>query len=189
MGTLVTGVALGIAGSTTIGGIPHSLTGLFRAKVAGVEAAFFLMLTLAVLGWVLLQKMPLGRNIFFTGEAPTAAALAGIRVQALRAGSLITSAVLASLAGVMLVGQIGAASPTIASPYLLPAYAAAFLGATAFTPGRFNIWGTVWAVYLLAVGTVGFQLLGFSNWVTDVFNGGVLILAVAFSLIFARRRR
>lgn len=188
MGTLVTGGAIGLAGTTTIGGIPHKLTQIFQADVLGVEAAFFIMLGFAVIGWVLLQKMPLGRNIFFTGEAPTAAALAGIRVSALRVGSLVTSSVLASAAGVMLVGQIGAASPTIASPYLLPAYAAAFLGATAFTPGRFNIWGTLWAVYLLAVGTIGFQLLGFSSWVTDVFNGAVLILAVAFSRLFGRQR-
>jgi ribose transport system permease protein len=187
MGTLVTGVAIGLAGTTTIGGIPDGLTDPFRADVLGVEAAFFVMLAVAVIGWVLLQKMPLGRNIFFTGEAPTAAALAGIRVSALRVGSLITSSVLAACAGVMLVGQIGAASPTIAAPYLLPAYAAAFLGATAFTPGRFNVWGTLWAVYLLAVGTVGFQVLGFSSWVTDVFNGAVLIVAVAFSRLFGRK--
>jgi ribose transport system permease protein len=187
MGTLVTGVAIGLAGTTTIGGIPDGLTDVFRAHLFGVEAAFFLMLAVALVGWVLLQKMPLGRNIFFTGEAPTAAALAGIRVTALRVGSLITSSVLAACAGVMLVGQIGAASPAIAAPYLLPAYAAAFLGATAFTPGRFNVWGTLWAVYLLAVGTIGFQLLGFSSWVTDVFNGAVLILAVAFSRIFGRQ--
>ena len=188
MGTLVTGAALGLAGTATIGGIPDTLTGFFRADILGVEAAFFIMLAVAVIGWVLLQKMPLGRNIFFTGEASTAAALAGIRVNALRVGSLVASSVLASLAGVMLVGQIGAASPTVAGPYLLPAYAAAFLGATAFTPGRFNVWGTVWAVYLLAVGTIGFQLLGFSGWVTEVFNGAVLVLAVTFSKIFGRQR-
>lgn len=187
MGTLVTGAAIGLAGTTTIGGIPAGLTDVFRAHILEIEAAFFIMLAVAVIGWVLLQKMPLGRNIFFTGEAPTAAALAGVRVKALRVGSLVASSVLASLAGVMLVGQIGAASPTIAAPYLLPAYAAAFLGATAFTPGRFNIWGTLFAVYLLAVGTTGFQLLGLSSWVTDVFNGAVLILAVAFSRIFGRK--
>lgn len=188
MGTLVTGVAVGLAGTTTIGGVPKNLTTIFRANLVDVEAAFFIMLGIAIVGWIVLEKMPLGRNVFFTGEAPTAAALAGIRVNALRVGSLVASSVLASAAGVMLIGQIGAASPTIASPYLLPAYAAAFLGATAFSPGRFNIWGTLWSVYLLAVGTIGFQLLGASSWVTDVFNGAVLILAVAFSRLLGRQR-
>ncbi|WP_131105948.1 ABC transporter permease [Ornithinimicrobium sufpigmenti] len=188
MGTLVTGAALGVAGSTTIGGVPDSLTSVFRTRVLGVDAAFFIMLAIAVIGWIVLQKTPVGRNTYFVGQAPTAAALAGIKVPSLRVGALVTSSLLAALAGVMMLGQVGAASPGIASPYLLPAYAAGFLGATAFTPGRFNVWGTVFAVYLLAIGTVGFQLLGFSNWVTSVFNGSVLILAVTFSTIFAKRR-
>jgi ribose transport system permease protein len=42
-------------------------------------------------------------------------------------------------------------------------------------------------VYLLAVSTVGFQVLGLSSWITDVFNGAVLIVAVAFSRIFGRQ--
>lgn len=188
MGTLVTGAALGVAGSTTIGGVPESLTGLFRTRILGVDAAFYIMIAIAVIGWIVLQKTPVGRNTYFVGQAPTAAALAGIKVPSLRVGALVTSSLLAALAGVMMLGQVGAASPGIASPYLLPAYAAGFLGATAFTPGRFNVWGTVFAVYLLAIGTVGFQLLGFSNWVTSVFNGSVLILAVTFSTIFAKRR-
>ena len=189
MATLVQGAAIGFAGSTTIGGVPGSLTDFFQADLFGVELAFYCMLVLAVICYVVLQKMPLGRNLFFTGNARSAAALAGIQVTKLRAGALITSSVVGGFAGVMLIGQIGAASPTVAGPYLLPAYAAAFLGATAFTPGRFNVWGTIWAVYLLAVGTVGFQLLGFSNWVTDVFNGAILILAVGFALLFSGRGR
>ena len=188
MGTLVTGAALGVAGSTTIGGVPESLTGIFRTRILGVDAVFYIMIAIAIIGWIVLQKTPVGRNTYFVGQAPTAAALAGIKVPSLRVGALVTSSLLAALAGVMMLGQVGAASPGIAGPYLLPAYAAGFLGATAFTPGRFNVWGTVFAVYLLAIGTVGFQLLGFSNWVTSVFNGSVLILAVTFSTIFAKRR-
>lgn len=189
MGTLVGGAAIGFVGSTTIGGVPASLTNAFQVNLFGVEGAFYYMLAVAVVFYVLLQKMPLGRNLFFTGNARTAAALAGVQVNKLRIGALITSSLIGGLAGVMLIGQIGAASPSVAAPYLLPAYAAAFLGATAFTPGRFNVWGTLWAVYLLAVATVGFQLLGFSSWVTDVFNGAILILAVAFALFFSGRRR
>jgi ribose transport system permease protein len=107
----------------------------------------------------------------------------------LRVGVLVTAALLAGVAGVIFAGQTGAASPSIADPYLLPAYAAGFLGATAFTPGRFNVWGSLWAVYLLSVGTTGFQFLGLENWVIGFFNGGILILAVALSKFFARTRK
>jgi ribose transport system permease protein len=187
MGTLVEGAAIGFAGSTTIGGVPGSLTDFFQTNLFGIQRAFYCVLVLAIVSYIVLQKMPLGRNLFFTGNARRAAALAGIQVTKLRVGALITSSIIGGFAGVMLIGQVGAASPAVATPYLLPAYAAAFLGATAFTPGRFNVWGTLCSVYLLAVGTVGFQLLGFNSWVTNVFNGAILILAVAFALLFSGR--
>jgi ribose transport system permease protein len=44
-------------------------------------------------------------------------------------------------------------------------------------------------VYLLAVGTTGLQLLGAADWVTNVFNGAVLMLAVTFAAIAAREPR
>jgi ribose transport system permease protein len=47
--------------------------------------------------------------------------------------------------------------------------------------GRFNVWGSLIAVYLLIVATTGLLLLGTQSWVTDVFNGAALMLAVAFT--------
>lgn len=189
MGTLVTGVAVGIAGTTTIGGLPDTFTNLFQAHVLGVQVSFVYVLVAGVAVYLVLDRMPLGRRLFFTGNARRAAALAGVRTGRLRIGALVFSSVIAGCAGIMLAGQTGAASPTIASPYLLPAYAAGFLGATAFTPGRFNVWGSLWAVYLLAIGTTGFQLLGLDAWVIDFFNGAVLVLAVLFSRLFDARGR
>lgn len=189
VGTLVQGLAIGIAGSMTIGGLPTSLTYPFQSRFLGVQAAFFYMLVVAFVLYLVVGRMPVGRSMFFTGNARAAAELAGVRTARVRVGVMMTAGLLAGAAGVMFVGQTGAASPSIADPFLLPAYAAGFLGATAFTPGRFNVWGSVWAVYLLAVGTTGFQFLGLDNWVINVFNGGVLVLAVGLSRFFARRAR
>lgn len=189
VGTLVQGLAIGVAGSVTIGGLPTSLTYPFQSRFLDVQAAFFFMLAVAFVLYLVVGRMPIGRSMFFTGNARAAAELAGVRTARVRVGVMMTAGLLAGAAGVMFVGQTGAASPSIADPFLLPAYAAGFLGATAFTPGRFNVWGSVWAVYLLAVGTTGFQFLGLDNWVINVFNGGVLVLAVGLSRFFARKAR
>ena len=66
---------------------------------------------------------------------------------------------------------------------MLPAFAAAFLGATTIIPGRFNPWGTVIAVYFLVTGITGLQLLGAQSYVQNLFYGAALVLAVAFSQI------
>ncbi len=73
--------------------------------------------------------------------------------------------------------------------FLLPAFAAAFLGATTIQPGRFNVLGTVVALFLLAVGIAGFQQLGAPFWVSPVFNGTALLIAVGLAVRRGSGRR
>ena len=70
----------------------------------------------------------------------------------------------------------------------LQALAAAYLGATAIKPGRFNVVGTIVAIYFLAFSVTGLTLAGVSNWINDVFNGAALFIAVLVSTIIGRRR-
>ena len=72
-----------------------------------------------------------------------------------------------------------------AQGYLLPVIAALFLGATQVRE-RPNVGGTLIAIFLLGTGIKGLQLAGAATWVTDVFNGAVLILAITAASI--RRR-
>lgn len=186
IGTVVIGVATAIFGAVTIGGLPRVLTRPAREELFGIGLPVYYALLLALVLWYVFEHTPLGRYLFFTGEGREAARLAGVGVDRIRFGALVASALCAWLAGVLLVGQTGAANATFGGPFLLPAFAAGFLGATTIKPGRYNAWGTVVAVYLLAVGTNGLQLLGAAGWVSDVFNGGALVLAVTLARLVSR---
>jgi ribose transport system permease protein len=70
----------------------------------------------------------------------------------------------------------------------LPAFAAAFLGATTITPGRFNVPGTIVAVYLLGVGVTGLQEAGAPFYASPIFNGAALVIAVGGATVLSRRR-
>lgn len=185
-GTLVTGVAVGVAGPTTIGNLPRSITSAGDTSVGGIQILVYLSLAVTILLWFVLEYTVWGRHLLFTGMAKEAARLAGVPVARIRTSSLILSATLAGVAGLVLVAQVGAADPTYGAPFLLPAFAAAFLGATTIKRGRYNAWGTLVGVYLLATGTTGLLMLGASNWVSNVFNGGALMLAVALAVLAAR---
>ncbi len=95
---------------------------------------------------------------------------------------------MSALAGVVLCGTLGSSDPNVSSAYLLPAFAAAFLGATAINPGRFNPWGSFIAVYFLIAGITGLELVGLSGWIEDVFYGASLVFAVALSRVAGRSR-
>ena len=112
---------------------------------------------------------------------------AGVRTSRHLFLSFVITGFGAGLAGVLIAAKIGSVGPDIGPAYLLPAFAACFLGTTQLKPGRFNVWGTVLAIFLLATGVKGLQLVGGQQWITDAFNGVALIAAVSIAVVAARR--
>lgn len=149
----------------------------------------YYLLVLAIVIWFVLEHTPVGRRVYATGGGADAARLAGVRTSRVIFAAFVASAVIASLAGVLQTASIGTGDPNIGPSYLLPAFAAAFLGSTQIKPGRFNVWGTVLAVYVLATGVKGLQLAGAPFWLPDLFNGVALLLAVGLSGLPRRARR
>ncbi len=140
-----------------------------------------MMLIVAFIVWYVLERTPIGRRMYAAGYNPDGARLSGINVARLQIASLVAGGIIAALAGVLLASRINAGDPTVGPSLLLPALTAVFLGSTQFKGGRFNVWGTVISVYVLAVGIKGLQLLGAQNWVSDLFNGVALLAAVGLS--------
>lgn len=189
MGTFVTGFVQFIGGSNTISGISDSLVNAVIVwRFLGIPLSFYYAMVVALLAWYVFTYTPVGRRLLVVGRGREVARLSGIRVGAVRWGSLVAASMLAAFAGVLYAGTSGAASPTSGLELLLPAFAAAFLGATAINPGRFNAWGTVVAVYFLVTGITGLQLLGAQSYVQNLFYGAALIFAVTLSQ-FVRKRR
>jgi ribose transport system permease protein len=192
MGSLLVAPTRAVSNDQIVSGVPSSLTDIVRGTPLGVPIIAWYMLGLGLIVWYVLEHTPLGRRVAATGAGAEAARLAGVRTRRVVAGSLVTSSLFASIAGVLLAAKLSTATPDLGSAYLLPPFAAAFLGTTQIKPGRFNAWGTLLAIFLLATGSTGLQLAGAPDWVTDLFNGTALIAAVALSILgtrIAARRR
>ncbi|WGL54152.1 ABC transporter permease [Nocardioides sp. BP30] len=176
-------------GQSVTTGIDQQFTDLGNAKWLTVPAPAYMFAIVAVVLWYLLNHTPTGRYLYAVGSNATASRLAGLKVLRLQWFGLIVSAVLASFAGVVFTAQLGTSSFDAGAPFLLPAFSAAFLGATQIRPGRFNVVGTVISIYLLAVGIKGLELLYPGRpWLNDLFEGLVLIVAVGLAARSARRR-
>lgn len=189
-GTLATGAGLAIVGPVTITGLDSSFVGVFTTDWGGIQTAFYLLIAFTAVAVVVLQRTLIGRRLYFTGQNRESAALLGIGVRRLTIGGLVTSSLLAGLAGVMLAGQTGSANVTETTSYLLPAFAASFLGTSAVVPGRFNAGGTLIATYVLGTAAMGLNMAGVPQWSSYLFNGGLLITSLAmFTFLRARRER
>ncbi|MGA7395991.1 MAG: ABC transporter permease [Solirubrobacterales bacterium] len=155
-----------------------------------VDATSVTIGVLVIIGlilWVLLRYTTYGRYIHATGSNPEASRLAGVKTDKETIIAFVIGGLLAASAGVLLAANQGAASPGIGVGFLLPAFAAAFLGTVIMSTGKFHVWGTlIGGTFLLWV-TQGLIVGGLPFTWTDIVNGTVLVAAVAVSTVFRRR--
>ena len=171
-----------------IGPLPTSLQNFANWQFLGLTGVVWYAIGIAIVVWTVLEHTAMGRRTAATGANLEAARLAGVAANRHRVVTLIVSATLASLAGALVAARTGEVSSTIGAPYLLPAFSACFLGTTQLKPGRFNVWGTILALLLLGTGVAGLQLLGGQLWISDMFTGAALVLAVALAALGQRQR-
>ncbi len=189
-GTLISGIVLWISNSEMISGISQTLVNwVIVPRLFGLSFGFVYALLLTFALWYVLDYTPLGLKLLFVGRGRRVARLSGLNVPRLRAGALIAGSLLAAFAGILYAGTSGAADPNSGDSFMLPAFAAAFLGSTAVRPGRFNAWGSFTAVYFLVTGITGLSLMGIQIFIQDLFYGAALIIGVTLSLLVRRREQ
>jgi ribose transport system permease protein len=182
VGGILVGISQAIAnGSTITESIPSGFTSLARTEIASVPITVVYLLVLLAVLWYVTEYTPFGRQAYATGAGRDAARLAGVRTSRVICISFIVCAVLAALAGIIYAARLGAGPPGIGASYLLSAYAVAFLGSTTIRPGRFNVGGLVVALCIVAIGINGLQLAGLSFWISELYQGVILIVAVLIS--------
>ena len=188
-GTVLYALALWhTGGRQVVGVLPQGFYDLNGTMVFGLPITGFYVLAIALVMWIVLEYLPIGRYLYAIGANPKAAALNGIPVRKFVIGAFVTSGFLAALTGVLLASKLRIGQASVGLEYLLPALVGAFLGSTTIKPGRVNVWGTLIGVIILAVGISGIQQFGGSFFVEPLFNGVTLLVAIGIAG-YAQRKR
>lgn len=190
MSILLTGiVAWYTGGKTVIAGISPAITTFGSARLLGLPVVFYVLLVLAAVVWYVFTHTPFGRSLYAIGSNATAAQLVGIRVDRNIWTGFIIGSLIAGLAGIIQLSRTGSATASSGGDLLFAALAAVFLGATAITPGFFNVIGTLVGAIFVSISVSGLTLSGASGWASSVFNGIALLAAVGLSTYLGRKRR
>ncbi|TPI64845.1 ABC transporter permease [Mesorhizobium sp. B3-1-3] len=188
-GTVLYALAMWYTGGRQIVGmLPGGFLSLNGTMLFGLPITGYYVVVLALVMWLVLEYLPIGRYLYAIGANPKAAALNGIPVQKFVMGAFVASGALTALGGVLLASKLRIGQASVGLEYLLPALVGAFLGSTTIKPGRVNVWGTIVGVVILAVGISGIQQFGGSFWVEPLFNGVTLLVAIGIAG-YAQRRR
>lgn len=175
-------------GNVLVEGVADS-SWLATTAVADLTLPVLLMLAFTLALWLVLSHSATGRRLYATGLGRDAAHLSGIPVRRLKFASFVVSASVGGLTGILLAARVGASSPESGPAYLIPAFAAAFLGSTQFKPGLFNAWGTLLAVVLIGVLNTGLALAAAPTWLPFLSTGSVLIVALAIGQVREKQTR
>jgi len=176
-------------GQQVVGTLAIGFTNINDARLFGIlPLPVIYVLVIAILLWIVTERMPLGRVLYAIGANRRAAELNGIAVRMHVVGVFVASGILTAFASVVLAAQLRIGATSLGLSYLLPALVGAFLGSTTIKPGRVNVWGTVVAEVLLAVGISGIEQLGGAFFVSNLFNGVTLVLSIGLAGLAQRRR-
>lgn len=189
VGTILYGVGTFITnGTQVVGVVPEPFALINDGRVLGLPFPTYIVALVAVLLWLALEHLPVGRQLHAIGANRRAAELTGVSSRRLVMGAFVLGGLIVGLAGVILAARLQVAQSSVGPEFLLPAFVGALLGATTVRPGRVNAAGTIIAVLVLAIGIAGLQQLGNSFFVEPIFQGGALIISVGLAGYAARRR-
>ncbi len=175
-------------GNALLAGIPRSVTSFGSDKFLGTPVLMWVALGVSGISFYVLRRTIFGRDLHAIGSNLQAARLVGLRIERFIFSAYVIGGILAACAGMMILARTGSGNPEVGPGYLLPAYAAVFLGATTITPGRWNVWGVVVAVLFLGVLNSGLTLAGASSYVNSFANGLALFVGVGVANVLAYRR-
>ncbi len=137
------------------------------------------MLLIAAVTWYMLNRTAAGRHIYAVGDDPEAARLAGINPNRVLMRVYLMAGLIAGLAGWILIGRVGAVSPTSGADANLDSITAVVIGGTSLFGGRGSIIGTLIGALIVGTFRSSVSLAGLDVLWQQFAVGVLIIVAVA----------
>ena len=184
--TIAQGMALAITGGTPIDNIDPLFSAISGQYILQVPVPALIFIVVAVLAWFFLERTYIGRQIYAVGGNREAARLAGIPTDRRIITTYIVSAGLAAIVGVLVIGRMNVADPSVGPGWELIAIAAAVVGGVSLFGGEGRILGVAAGAILLEIIANGLLALHVSPYFQQVVQGAVLGVAILLDRLRAR---
>lgn len=179
-------IATALAGDNPPSGFPDAFNSVGTGVFFGVlPIQIVLFAVLATVFALVIGRSPFGRRVVMIGFNAEAARYSGVRVERLVTLSYVLSGAMAGLAGIVLAAYYSAVRPDMGDVLLLTTITMVVLGGVSIFGGEGTIAGVVTAVLLLGMLRQGMLIAGFSDMVTTMLTGTILLAAIAIKNILA----
>ena len=183
------GLMLVISDSRTIFGFPVSFSKTMSSSVLFLPVPVIIALVVAVFCWFFTTKCKAGRNIYALGGNEDAAWYSGVNVKLHKLIVFMISGTCAGIAGIVLLGRVGAAAPTAGTGYETYAIAASIIGGTSFMGGKGKIPGVVIGGLIIGLINYGMTALTIPSSYQKIVMGALIIISVAIDHFVATAKK
>ena len=153
-----------------------------------IPVSVIILILVAVLVWVFLEKTRHGRLMYAIGSNERAAALAGTNVNRYKILAYMFSGVLASVGGILLSARLGRGDIASGNNLLLDSVAAALIGFAVLGAAKPNAFGTAIGALFVGILLQGLTMMNAPYYTQDFVKGVVLVVALVFTFVLTGRR-
>ena len=182
------GITLIISNARSVFGFPVVFTKFISNRVFGVPVPVIIALSLAALLIYFTTKTKVGRNIYALGGNKEAAWYSGINIKMHTLLVFIISGTMSGIAGIVLLGRVGAAEPAAGTGFETYAIAAAIIGGTSFFGGKGKIFGVVIGGLIIGLINYGMTVLTVPSSYQQIVMGALIIISVTIDMLLARKK-
>lgn len=183
---IVNGAVLVYTQGAPAASLTHGFRQISEGNTIGLPNNVFFVVGILLLVWFALRHTVWGRRIYAVGSNPRVAKLTGQPGSRTVMLCYVACALLAGVAGLLLVARLGGGAVNAGEGWELEAIAAVLIGGTVFGGGRGGVAGTIAGVLVLTVLFNLFGLLALPDWVQLIARGAMIVLGVA---MYSRRIR
>lgn len=185
--TALRGIGLLITNGATISVTNDQFTGFSRGNFLFVPNLFWMVIIVAVPGYIFLHQTRFGRYLFAVGSNKEATRLSGVNTTRILYVAYIVSATCAAFVGILLAARIGIGNATQAEGWELQAIASSVIGGTSLFGAIGSVHGPLIGAFILATINNGANLLNVNSFWQLVITGALIIVIVYFDGL--RRRK
>ena len=180
MSSIIFGLALTITGGIPIYGAPESFTNTFGyGTFLGISLSIWVTLFFIIIVYIFLNLTKMGRYFYAIGGNVRAAELSGINIRVYIVSAYVFSAIITSIAALLITARLETGEPNIGASYPLLSIAACAIGGVSLLGGVGRVQNVVLGAFFIILIQNGMNLMRVGSYLQMVVIGVLLIVAIS----------
>jgi len=162
----------------SISGLAAGFKSIGGGRFFEIPIPFIIMISLAVIVFILLNHTPYGRHVVAIGNNEQAAKISGVRTDKVVFSVYVLAGVLSAVAGILMTGRVASGQALLGVGYEFHAISAAVVGGVSVKGGIGSIWGVICGALVIGVMNNGMDLLAINTFTQEIARGAIIVIAV-----------